>query len=287
MLSIKEISVIDDSLLDLDFSKLHLSLQVSMNRFSYAIIHKDFRKYLLFESYFLDTALGDIFDENICKENLRNIYNREVILKEKFFSVSYSFIDKDFVLFPQELFDIEKKDCYLSILTDRERDSNNYNFRNMDNISIGYLYYSYKEINVFLEGIYGKDIKFYHASEIFIKKVLDSKDTGVFINFMSDNIFEVFIKRRHEELDFYNQYNFDTEQESFYIIHSLLLEYEIPYKVNVFLYGNIYEDSDIYRYLISNIRNIIIPTFEKDYLYSVQFANLPYHRFYTLFGQYE
>ncbi len=276
------ISLIDKSFREDYTRNFHMTIQLSLDGFSFAIYAPDKRRYVGLEVY----RFHDFADEIRLTAALDEIIMYRQWIAYPFQSVTVMVEHTANTLVPAPLFDEKEKGNYLAfsqqyhdnarIVTDK--------LKHTDAFNVYYL------SNVLVEKI--KDLwanaKIVHLSSVLLESL------GVqHKNKPTDNL--VFLHVRHrtfdlvvlkqEKLNFYNNFRFNTKEDFAYFLLFSMEQLRLnPETVDLVLFGNIENSSEIYDMCWRYVRNIrYIERNNNAFEYSYVLESLFSHQYYLLF----
>jgi hypothetical protein len=207
---------IQNSLADFqDLTKSHLSIQVTLDGFTYCIFDKDLVDVVQLEEFEFDHRAQT--PEQLL-EFVHKIYEEEPILSKHYGSVNVTHKNNLSTIVPESLFEKEKEKEYLkytvkvletdaiAVDTLAENETNN-------------VYIPFDNINKFLEEKYGK-FDFLHSSSILVSSLLkyykDEPGKLFFVNVAKNSFEIVFIE--DNKLQFHNTFLYYTKEDFLYYI---------------------------------------------------------------------
>ncbi len=279
---IKEIKKIQTNNIDyLNLLDNQLSIQLSLDGFSFCVYNKIQKKVGVFEVY-------EFTDKNISPkkhlELIKKIYANHKILSLKYKSVSVTHFNNLVSQVPEPFFDKKNLASYLQYSVKLLEDDF-IAFDSIENTEIINVYVPFVNINNFLLDVYGA-FTYKHASTILIEKLIQqfkNADKEIcFIN-VTKNQFEIMIVHNNK-LILYNCFNFTTKEDFIYYILFTMEQLKLnPEEIQTILLGDIEQKFELYRVLYQYVRNISFynPTFFPEIL-----KDLSKHSFFTLLNQF-
>jgi len=262
----------------------HLSIQFSLDGFSFCIFHKDSKTF---------TALYDYKFQEINNspqkllENISSIFDKEELLQKKYHSVNISHINELSTLVPKSLFDEEKLKDY--ILYNTKIFKNDYlvydEIINQDIITV---YIPYVNINNFFIDRFGA-YEFKHYSHILIENLLGiykySLVPHVF-GHVHNNHFELIVIA-DKKLQLYNTFTFSTKEDFIYYVLFTAEQLKLnPEKFKFVLLGSVEKDDELYKIAYKYIRNVSMIENRSKYSYDDAFTEANKRTYFTLLNQY-
>ncbi|MEX1382659.1 DUF3822 family protein [Lutibacter sp.] len=251
---IKEIKKIANN--SLDFKNLeenHLSIQLSLDGFSFCVFNKPSNSVAVFAKYEFSNSPTPFEHLNLVKE----LYSQETLLKLKFTSINVTHFNNLITQVPLPFFNKKNLKNYLQ-KTIKVLDNDYITYDEINNSEIVNIYIPFVNINNFLLDIYGSFI-FKHSSTVLIETLLNQfKNQGedyCFVNVSNLNFEIVVLKNKNLEL--YNCFTFKTKEDFIYYILFTAEQLNLnPEEFNLILLGDIEKESELYTILYQYIRNI-------------------------------
>lgn len=252
---IKEIKKITNK--SIDFNNLeenHLSIQLSLDGFSFCIYNKPSNSIAVFARYeFTNTTPTPIEHLNLVKQ----LYSQEALLNLKYTSVNVTHFNNLITQVPLPFFNKNSLKDYLQN-TIKVLDNDYIIYDEINNSDIVNVYIPFVNINNFLIDIYGSFI-FKHSSTVLIETLLKQykniNEDYCFVNVSNLNFELVVIK--NNKLELFNCFNFKTKEDFIYYILFTAEQLNLnPEAFNLVLLGDIEKESELYTILYQYIRNI-------------------------------
>ncbi|MDX1827920.1 MAG: DUF3822 family protein [Lutibacter sp.] len=279
---IKEIKKIQINNVDyLNLLDNHLSIQLSLDGFSFCVYNKIQKKIGVFEVY-------EFTEQNISPkkhlELVKEIYVNHKILSLKYNSVSVTHFNNLVSQVPEPFFDKNNLPNYLQYSVKLLEDDF-IAYDTIQNTEIVNVYVPFVNINNFMIDVYGTFF-YKHSSTILIEKLLQQfKNTDkeiCFIN-VTKNQFEIVIINNNKLL-LYNCFDFTTKEDFIYYILFTAEQLKLnPEEVQTILLGDIEEESELYTILYQYIRNV---SFYKPTFFPEALKDVSKHYFFTLLNQF-
>ena len=264
-----------------DISKKYkLSIQLSLDGFSFCIFNSERNKYLAIESYNFQRTGSYI---NLCKY-IDELFLQLSWLKKSFQSVNIIFENNKSTLVPFPLFDESEKDIYLNF---------NHTITNDEQIVYDKLN-TLEAYNIFslpiclnnkLKDIF-PDCKISHFSSTLIESILIKyKNQPVikraFINVR--NLYLDIIITEGKRQIFYNSFKYRTEEDFIYFLIFVLEQLQLnPEDIDLILIGQIEKKSALFEMIYKYVRNIRFEDRNNIFQYSYIFNDIPSHFYYNL-----
>ena len=266
------------------FEESHLSIQFSLDGFSFCIFHKDSKTFKALYDYSFEESNNS---PQKLLENISSIFDKEELLQKKYHSVNISHINELAALVPKSLFDKEKLKDYIRFNTKIfQHDYLAYDeIINQDVVTV---YIPYININnFFIDKFGGYDFK--HYSHILIENLLSiykySLVPHVFAH-VHNNHFELIVIS-DKKLQLYNTFTISTKEDFIYYVLFTAEQLKLnPEKFEFILLGSVEKDDEIYKIAYKYIRNVSLIENRSKYSYDDVFAESDKRTYYTLLNQY-
>ena len=262
----------------------HLSIQFSLDGFSFCILNKDNKTFdALYDYTFNET-------NNTPQKLLKNIsavFKKEELLQKKYHSVSVSHINELATLVPKPLFDEEKLKDYVNFNT--KVYANDYlvydEIKNHDIVSV---YIPYVNINNFLLDQF-KEFEYKHFSSILIENLLGIYKYSIVPHMFAhicNNHFELVVIA-NKKLQLYNTYKFSTKEDFIYYVLFTAEQLKLnPEKLELILLGAVEKNDELYKIAYTYIRNVSLLENRSKYKYDETISETDKRTYYTLLNQY-
>jgi len=262
----------------------HLSIQFSLDGFSFCIFHKDLKTYTTLYDYSFE-ELNNTPQKLL--ENITSIFNDEELLQKKFDSVDVSHINELSTLVPKALFDEKKLSDYLAYNTKIYR-HDYFEYDEIENHDIVTVYIPYVNINNFLIDKFG-GFNYRHYSNILIENLLGiykfSLIPQIFVH-VHNNHFELVVIA-DKKLQLYNTFTFSSKEDFIYYILFTAEQLNLnPEKFKLFLLGEIEKDDELFKIAYKYIRNVRMLENRSKYSFDNVFTENDKRAYYTLINQY-
>ncbi|MCP4553765.1 MAG: DUF3822 family protein [Bacteroidetes bacterium] len=238
-----------------DFNKNYiLSIQISLDGFSFCIIDEERNKHVALESY----AIQEINDYEELSKELGNLLGSLDIIKRRFNRVNVLFEGNKAALIPFPLFDEDATEHYLKF---------NHKVEQGEEILFDKLG-TLQAYNIFAVPVFLKDLiksKFINYQIIHFSSSLIE---CLLIKYKNQDITnKVFVNVRHKYLDiviiegsklvFFNSFKYKTQEDFVYFLIYALEQLKLnPENIDLVLLGEIDKSSRYYEIVFKYIRNI-------------------------------
>ena len=251
---IKEIKKITNK--SIDFNNLeenHLSIQLSLDGFSFCIYNKPSKSVAVFAKFEFSKTPTPFEHLKLVKQ----LYSQEALLNLKYSSVNVTHFNNLITQVPLPFFNKENLKDYLQ-KTIKVLDNDYITYDKISNSEIVNVYIPFVNINNFLIDKYGSFI-FKHSSTVLIETLLNQyknqSDDYCFVNVSNLN-FEIVVLK-NKKLELFNCFSFKTKEDFIYYILFTAEQLNLnPEEFNLILLGDIEKDSELYTILYQYIRNI-------------------------------
>lgn len=272
-----------DETLDINTTQsYHLSIQVSLNGFSFSILDTVRNKFVALKNYPFDKQKG------VPEDQLKDIFKKDEFLSRKYKSSSYFFITDKSTLVPSPLFNKEKIKEYL--MFNHPLGEHDKIFYNQIKNAGTYTVYS---IPVTICEILDKqfpEIKSYHQSVPFIEQILlknqpSGFEYSAFIH-VTRGIFDIAVTQS-KKLMLYNQFRYRNENDFIYFVLNIFEQLKLnPGNTLLLLSGELTKTSKYYESVKKYIKSIKFEKRDSQFTYSYTFNQIPEHTFIPLLNLY-
>ena len=261
----------------------HLSIQFSLDGFSFCVIDKATKKFTSLYSYIFKET--NYTPQNLIA-NISEIFTSNLLLKEKYHSVSVSHTNNLSTLVPKPLFIEESISNYLAY--------NNKVFKHdffahdeIKNHDMVNVYVPYVNINNFLIDQFG-EFEYKHFSTVLVENLIDiykySLVPHMFVN-VEDEHFELIVIY-NKKLQLYNTFEFKTKEDFIYYILFAAEQLELnPEKFELQLLGHVKKDDPLFKIAFKYIRNVSLLENRSKYKFESEFTEDIKRNYFTLLHQ--
>jgi hypothetical protein len=270
-----------------DFNNLnekHLSIQLSLDGFSFCIINKIEKQVEKLEHFsFQDNSPSP---EQLLK-NVEELFGKEKALQKRYGSVNISHVNQLSTLVPKPLFDEERLRDYLKFSS--KTYTNDYLvYDELENHDMVNVYIPFVNVNNFFLQCFGS-FEYKHSSTIFVNTLLNtfkfSEHPHMFAH-IGENQFEIMVIA-NEKLKFYNSFTYQTKEDFIYYILFTAEQLELnPENFELVLAGNIDMESDFYKIAYSYVRKVSLLENRSQLKFSSNIKEETKRRYFTLLNQY-
>jgi hypothetical protein len=279
----KRTNIVSKSLENYNLKETYLSIQISLDGFSFCVYHKKSDKYLAFVNFEFINRL--ISPENLLKP-IEEIFENNILLQQEFGQVFVTHSNELATIVPEEFFDENNLSEYLKhhikvLKTDF------ITFDHLKNNSAVTVFIPFVNINNFILSQFGS-FEFNHTSSILIdnlsklNRTLNEEQLFIHVNEVN---FEV-LCFKNGELLFYNNFSFQTAEDFIYYILFVIEQLKLnPETIKTTLLGAIEKESKLFKIAYQYIRELGFYTNENHQL-TEEFNSLSNHAHYTMLNQF-
>ena len=252
---IKEIKKLTNN--DIDFLNLEdncLSIQLSLDGFSFCVYNKIQDKFGAFGVYEFDNNSGSPFKQLDC---VKELFAKEKLLQLNYKSVFVTHYNNLVTQVPLPLFDKNKLAQYLHY-TVKVLENDFIAYDELDNSEIINVYIPFVNVNNFLLDIY-ESFDYKHSSTVLIENLLNQyknlEGSFCFVNVTGKHFEIVVIKNK--KLELFNFFSFNTKEDFIYYILFTAEQLNLnPEEFELILMGDIEKESELYDIVYQYIRNV-------------------------------
>lgn len=257
-----------------------LSIQISLDGFSFSILDQEKNKYLALEKY----SIQEIDNYVLLCESLSKVIDSIDIIKRRFNKVIVLFEGRKSALVPAPLFNQESLDKYLKFIHKIDSDEIIL-FDNLPNLQA----YNVFAVPTYVQELIKKkfiNYSIYHFSSTLIENLLikhknQEMPKSIFLN-VRESSFDIIILE-DSKLAFFNSFDFRTKEDFIYFIVFVLEQQKLnPENVDLTLMGEIDKSSKLYEILYKYVRNIYLMERNDFYSYSYVLDDIPSNHYYNL-----
>lgn len=208
---------------DNNLIKKHLSIQFSLDGFSFCIYEPEIKTFLAYSKYVFDHKINT--PEKLLKA-IQQIFLKDTELQHDFNSI-LAIHDNELITFvPNAFFDKDNLKEYLKY-NNKVLATDFFSYDTIKNQEMKAVFIPYMNINNFLFDRFGS-FDYRHASAILVETLLEdyaSKEVQVFVR-LSDNFYKLIITKNRQLL-FFNTFEFHTPEDFMYYLLFTLEQLEI------------------------------------------------------------
>ncbi len=250
---------------NLDFKNIKrkfLSIQFSLDGFSFCIFDLELQEFVLFNEYTFD----DNEKSNNLLNNIKQVFINEAILKATFEKVLVVHVNNLSAFVPYPLFDEDYLENYIQFNNKTYKsDFFEYDFiLNQDMVSV---FVPYVHVNNFLIDQFGS-FEYKHYSSVLVENLLNNHSSKSAINFfihVGQSHFEIIVAK-HKKLLLYNTFLYKTTEDFIYYVLFTIEQLDLDVeKVEVQLLGQIENFDEFYKILYKYIRHVSFLDYQSNY----------------------
>ena len=280
---IKEIKKISNKGIDyLNLEDNYLSIQLSLDGFSFCVYNKIQDKIGIFAVYEFENSTGSPFIQLEC---VKELFAKEELLQNKYKSVFVTHLNNLVTQVPQPLFNKNNLAHYLQY-TVKVLENDFISYDDLNNSEIINVYIPFVNINNFLLDTY-ETFDYKHSSTVLIENLLNQyknlEESFCFVNVTGQHFEIVVIKNK--KLELFNSFSFITKEDFIYYILFTAEQLNLnPEDFEIILMGDIEKESELYAMVYQYIRNI---KFYSSNNTALQLNEIPSHSHFTLLNQFK
>ena len=280
---IKEIKKISNKGIDyLNLEDNYLSIQLSLDGFSFCVYNKIQDKIGIFAVYEFENSTGSPFIQLEC---VKELFAKEELLQNKYKSVFVTHLNNLVTQVPQPLFNKNNLAHYLQY-TVKVLENDFISYDDLNNSEIINVYIPFVNINNFLLDTY-ETFDYKHSSTVLIENLLNQyknlEESFCFVNVTGQHFEIVVIKNK--KLELFNSFSFITKEDFIYYILFTAEQLNLnPEDFEIILMGDIEKESELYTMVYQYIRNI---KFYSSNNTALQLNEIPSHSYFTLLNQFK
>ena len=284
MMAKEKVQIINNSV---DFNKSkdnHLSIQLSLDGFSFCIIDKNVNEVVLIQHIPFKNSSST--PEKHLK-NVELVFKDVDLLNKRYNSVNVSHVNDLSTLVPKPLFDPNHINSYIKYSSKTYK--NDYIvYDEIENHDMFNVFIPFVNINNFLLEKFGS-FEYKHFSSILVEHLLNtykfSERPHLFVDLHNEH-FEI-VAIENNKLVLYNSFKYKTEEDFIYYILFTAEQLNFnPEKFELVLSGSIVKDDTYYKIAYNYVRNISLLENRSKYTFSESFNEETKREFYTLLNQY-
>ena len=262
----------------------HLSIQISLDGFSFCIIDKNTNGVNLIKNIPFQ-KISSTPEKHL--KNIEQVFQEEDILNKKYDSLNITHVNDLSTLVPKALFDPKHIDRYLKYSSKTYK--NDYIvYDELENHDIINVYIPFVNINNILLEKYG-NFEYKHFSTILVDNLLNiykySERPHVFVDLQSTH-FEIIVIANNK-LVLYNSFEYATKEDFIYYVLFTAEQLKInPEKFELVLSGKIKKNDEFYTIAYNYVRNISLLENRSKYNFSDKYNEETKRQFFTLLNQY-
>lgn len=259
-----------------------LSIQLSLDGFSFCVYHKIKNIVGAFGIYEFDNNIGSPFKQ---LESVKELFTKEKLLQLNYKSVFVTHFNNLVTQVPRPLFNKDRLAQYLQY-TVKVLENDFIAYDELNNSEIINVYIPFVNINNFLLDTYDS-FTYKHSSTVLIENLLNeyknSEGSFCFVNVTAHNFEIVVIKNK--KLELFNFFSFSSKDDFIYYILFTAEQLNLnPEEFELILMGDIEKESELYDVVYQYIRNV---KFYVPNNAALQLNEMPSHSHFTLLNQFK
>ncbi len=268
-----------------DLSNKHLSIQFSLDGFSFCVLDKDSDTFLVLGEYGFEEKTAHTPQSLLT--NIADVFDAESILKESFSSVTVSHVNDLATLVPTPLFDDSKLSSYVEFNNKTLR-HDFYAFDELKNHEIVNVYIPYVNVNNFFIDQFG-GFEYKHFSSTLVETLFGIYKYSVvpqmFVH-VGDRHFEIMVISE-KKLQLYNTFSYTTPEDFIYYILFTAEQLKMnPEEFDLKLLGKVEKDDALYEIAFKYVRNIGFLENRSQYSYTDEIDETVKRQYFMLFHQF-
>lgn len=284
MMEIKKNKQIKTSIDFNNISEKHLSIQLSLDGFSFCVINTSEKQFEKIE--YLPFANSSPSPEKLL-ENVQGVFSRESLLQKRFGSVNITHVNQLSSLVPKSLFDEEHSRDYLKFST--KTYNNDYIVHDeLENHDIVNVYIPFVNVNNFFLERFGS-FEYKHFSTVLINNLLNtykfSEHPHMFAH-IGKNQFEIIVIARNKLL-LYNTFSFVSKEDFIYYILFTAEQLNLnPETFELILAGLVDMDNALYKIAYKYVRKVTLIEFRSEFKFPSAVKENQKRQHFALLNQY-
>jgi hypothetical protein len=280
---IKEIKKRSNKSIDyLNLEDNYLSIQLSLDGFSFCVYNKIQDEIGVFAVYEFENSKGSPFIQLAC---VKELFAKEELLQNNYKSVFVTHFNNLVTQVPQPLFNKNNLAHYLQY-TVKVLENDYISYDELNNSEIINVYIPFVNINNFLLDTY-ETFVYKHSATVLIENLLNQyknlEGHFCFVNVTGQHFEIVVIKNK--KLELFNSFNFITKEDFIYYILFTAEQLNLnPEEFELILMGDIEKESELYAVVYQYIRNIKFYASNNN---ALQLNEIPSHSHFTLLNQFK
>jgi len=232
----------------------HLSIQLSLDGFSFCIIDKS---YDLVQKLIHHTFEQAAQTPEMLLGRVEEIFQKEKLLQHKYGSVNVSHVNELSSLVPKSLFDENKLKDYVRY-SSKTYDNDYVVYDELENHNLINVYIPFVNVNNFFLDRFGS-FEYRHFSTTLISNLLDtykfSEHPHLFVHLDKSRIYVVAISKN--KLQLYNSFSFKTKEDFIYYILFTAEQLEMnPETLELVLSGEIDKENEFFKIAYTYVRKV-------------------------------
>lgn len=262
----------------------HLSIQFSLDGFSFCVLNKDAKKFVALYSFTFKESNNTPIK---LLENITSVFKNEELLQDNYHSANVCHISDLSTFVPKALFNEENIKDYLKF-TNKIFPSDFAVYDEIGSHDLVNIFIPYVNINNFLLDRFG-GFEYKHYSTLLVESLMNiyklSLVPHMFVH-ISGKHFEIIVIA-NKKLQIYNTFTYTSKEDFIYYILFTAEQLKLnPEKFELVLLGAVDKKDELYTIAYKYIRNVSLLENRSKYGFDPIFTENDKRAYYTLFNQY-
>jgi hypothetical protein len=262
----------------------HLLIEVSRDRFRFAIHHSEHDIIMWLEDYHIFSLLN----ENQLLKTLKNIYQQHPFLSANYWkTIRLAVNANNFTLIPDEYYEANEAAKYLNFAAGKNLSEKEqiFDFKHSRFGAVSIFGVEKELINWFKEMYPARKITPVPVLASIMEGIVQDRNNNGLHLYFEDNYISI-LYFKEAKLNFCNRFQFRTSHDMVYHVLFVMNELGLQTTMPVTFYGEITSFSEGYVQLSESLKDIRFALNPTKIRFSQYFDDLPEHRYYTLFSSY-
>jgi len=263
----------------------HLSIQFSLDGFSFCVLNKDLKQFTALHSYRFKEATQS---PQKLLSNIADVFESDELLKNiEFDSVNISHSNNLSTLVPKPLFKEEEIDKYLAF-NNKTLKFDFFAHDEIENHDMINVYVPYVNVNNFFIDKFG-GFEYKHFSTVLVENLVDifkySLIPHMFVN-IGETHFEIIVIA-DKKLQLYNTFEYKTKEDFIYYVLFTAEQLNLnPEQFDLQLLGNITKEDEIFAIAYKYVRNVSLLENRSKFSFGSDFSEDIKRKYFTLLHQF-
>ncbi len=267
-----------------NLNESHLSIQLSLDGFSFCVINKTLNEVTALYTYAFPNS-SPTPEKHL--DNVVEVFNKEKLLQRRYHTVNITHVNELSTLVPKAFFVPEEIKSYIKFSSKVYK--NDYIVHDpLVNHDMMNVYIPFVNINNFLLEKFGA-FEYKHFSTVLVENLMNtykfSERPHMFVH-ICDEHFEIVIIA-NSKLLLYNSFKYQTKEDFIYFVLFTAEQLKLnPEKFELIFSGNIDKESDLYKIAYTYVRNINLIEIRSKYSFKSNFTEKIKRSNFTLLNQF-
>ena len=267
-----------------NLNESHLSIQLSLDGFSFCVINKTLNEVTALYAY---TFPNNSPTPEKHLDNVIEVFDKEKLLQRRYHTVNITHVNELSTLVPKAFFVPEEIKSYIKFSSKVYK--NDYIVHDpLVNHDMMNVYIPFVNINNFLLEKFGA-FEYKHFSTVLVENLMNtykfSERPHMFVH-ICDEHFEIVIIA-NSKLLLYNSFKYQTKEDFIYFVLFTAEQLKLnPEKFELIFSGNIDKESDLYKIAYTYVRNINLIEIRSKYSFKSNFTEKIKRSNFTLLNQF-